>query len=125
MEKNQKHILSSFNYDNIETFFSGELTLSIIYFLSIIILIIIIFSTNYITISYIFSVYFCHLFFYQIYKISNSKDKEIGYTTIIIPTFLIVVALIVNYLIPIKENISDEIIQYNQKIIYTNELNKL
>ena len=107
MEKNQKHILSSFDYGNIEKFFSGELTLSIIYFLSIIILIIIIFSTNYITISYIFSVYFAHLFFYQIHKINNSKDKEIGYTTIIIPTFLIVVALIVNYLMPINENISD------------------
>ena len=79
MEKNQKHILSSFDYGNIEKFFSGELTLSIIYFLSIIILIIIIFSTNYITISYIFSVYFAHLFFYQIHKINNSKDKEIGY----------------------------------------------
>jgi hypothetical protein len=115
MEKNQKHILSSFNNGNIETFFSGELTLSIIYFLSIIILIIIIFSTNYITISYIFSLYFSHMFFYQIYKIYNTKDKEIGYTTIIIPTFLIVVALIVNYIIPINENISDEMTNPNME----------
>ena len=108
MEKKQKHILSAFDYGNIETFFSGDLTLSIIYFLFIIILIIILFSTNYITISYLFSLYFCHMLFYQIYKIYYSKNEEIGYTTIIIPTFLIVVALIVNFLIPINETISDE-----------------
>jgi hypothetical protein len=108
MEKKQKHILSAFDNGTIETFFSGDLTLSIIYFLFIIILIIIIFSTNYITISYLFSLYFCHMLFYQIYKIYNSKNEEIGYTNIIIPTFLIVVALIVNFLIPINENISDE-----------------
>jgi hypothetical protein len=108
MEKKQKHILSAFDNGTIETFFSGDLTLSIIYFLFIIILIIIIFSTNYITISYLFSLYFCHMLFYQIYKIYNSKNEEIGYTNIIIPTFLIIVALIVNFLIPINENISNE-----------------
>jgi hypothetical protein len=112
MEKkseDSKHILTSFNYDYIKKLFSGDLTLSIIYFLSILIFIIIIFSTDYITISFLFSCYFVHLFFYQIYKIYNSKDKEIGYTTVIIPTFLIAVAIIVNYIIPRNEALSDDV----------------
>jgi hypothetical protein len=108
-EENSKHILTSFNYDYIKTFFSGDLTLSIIYFLSILIFIIIIFSTDYITISVLFSIYFFYLFFHQIYKIYHSKDKEIGYTTIIIPSFLIVVAIIVNFILPRNESISDDI----------------
>jgi hypothetical protein len=107
MENKEKHVLSSFNYENIKKIFSENLTLSIVYFLCILIFIIIIFSTNYITISYLISLYFCYLFFHQLYKIYNSKDGEIGYTTIIIPTFLIVVAFIVNYIIPIKETIND------------------
>ena len=106
-KEKQKHVLSSFNYESIKKIFSENLTLSIVYFLCILIFIIIIFSTSYITISYLFSLYFCYLFFHQLYKIYNSKDGEIGYTTIIIPTFLIVVALIVNYIIPIKETIND------------------
>ena len=109
MEKTEKNILSSFDYSNIKDFMSWDLFLSIIYFLLIIILIIILFSTNYITISFLFSLYFCYLFFYQIYKIINTKNEEIGYTTIIIPTFLIIVALLVNFLLPTNETISDNL----------------
>jgi hypothetical protein len=108
-DEDSKHILTSFNYDYIKKIFSGDLTLSIIYFLSILIFIIIIFSTDYITISFLFSFYFVHLFFSQIYKIYTSKDKEIGYTTIIIPTFLIVIAIIVNFIVPRNEAISDDV----------------
>jgi len=107
----KKHILSSFDYELIEKFFSGKLTLSIIYFLLIFIFIIILFSTKYITISLLFSLYFFYLFFKQMYKIIYSKDKEkdIGYTTMIIPTFLIVVAIIFNFILPRNESISDDI----------------
>ena len=107
----KKHVLSSFDYELIEKFFSGKLTLSIIYFLLIFIFIIILFSTKYITISLLFSIYFFYLFFKQMYKIIYSKDREkdIGYTTMIIPTFLIVVAIIFNFILPRNESISDDI----------------
>jgi hypothetical protein len=85
--ENTEHILKAFTPENISTVFKGKLTSSIIYFIILIILIICIYSTSYITIGILFILHFISLFIYQVY---NSKGDILQITASAFVTIIMI-----------------------------------
>jgi len=104
MEK-KEHILKAFTPEIMYNIFNDNLTSSIIYFIILIILIICIYSTSYITIGILFILHFISLFIYQIYK-SNGD-----YLQITISAFVTIIMIVVTLIFPdnttIIQNIQD------------------
>jgi hypothetical protein len=87
--------------------FNKSIIYSFLYFILLITLIIIIFSSSYITISLILTLFFLYLFFSQLYKFFISKEKN--YLTIILSSFIIGVLFTINLIIPNDNSILENI----------------
>ncbi len=92
--ENKEHILKALTSENISNVFKGKLTSSIIYFIILIILIICIYSTSYITIGILLILHFISLFIYQIYK-SNGD-----YLQITISAFVTIIMIVITLIFP-------------------------
>lgn len=92
--ENTEHILKAFTPENMSNVFKGKLTSSIIYFIVLIILIICIYSTSYITIGILLILHFISLFIYQIYK-SNGD-----YLQLTISAFVTIIMIVITLIFP-------------------------
>jgi hypothetical protein len=102
--------------------FNNSIIQSFVYFTLLITIIVIIFSSSYINISLILTLFFLYLFFSQLYKFFISKEKN--YFSIILSSFIICVLLIINFIIPNDNSILENINNPNMNgtiivILYT------
>jgi len=87
--------------------FNKNIIYSFLYFILLITIIVIIFSSSYITITLLVTLYFVYLFISQLYKFFISKERN--YFSIICSSFIIAVLLTINLLIPNNNSILESI----------------
>ena len=96
-----KHILNAISYKNVGNYFGNPITMTIFYFILLISFIVILFSTTYVTISSLITIFFVFLLIMQIYySLNNKSGKASSIWSFALPIFLIIFTLICNAYLP-------------------------
>jgi len=94
------HILNAFNYKNIVAYTENPVFTSIMYFILLSIFVIMLFSTTYITISSVITIYYVYILLKQIYYVLNDKKGTTNIMSFIVPVILIIITILCNYYLP-------------------------
>ena len=127
-QSDKPQILNAFQNKTLGKYFGNPVVVSIFYFILLISFIILLFSSTYITISSLVTVFFVYLLLKQIYyKWTSDNSKEVSYFSIIMLGLLIITIIFCNMILPAgikfvavnKTSVVDTIQQPVYSIIYT------
>jgi len=96
-----KNILNAIDYKNLGNYFGNPVIITILYFIILISFIVVLFSTTYVTISSLITIFFVYLLIKQIYYALNDKSgKAASLWSFALPIFLIIFTLACNAFLP-------------------------